>query len=268
MAPDVGALIGASGLPPAQARALLAHVLGTTREALVARPQRSVDEASAAAFARLAARRRAGEPLAYLLGACEFYGRAFEVDARVLVPRPETETLVELALARLRAQRAPRVLDLGTGSGCIAITLALECPAAIVFATDADPGALCVARANAARLGAPVRLACGDWFEPIAGRFDLIVSNPPYVAAGDPHLADLRYEPQRALTPGRDGLACLRTVVARAPAHLAPGGWLLVEHGYDQAAAVRELLRDAGFTQVATERDLAGIERVTLGSRS
>jgi release factor glutamine methyltransferase len=261
-----GALLAASGLPTAEARALLAHVLGAPREALVARPQQAVAASAAHRFAALAARRRAGEPLAYLLGEREFYGRPFAVDANVLVPRPETETLVALALARLQAMAAPRVLDLGTGCGCIAITLALQCPHATVVATDASPEALAVARANAQRLGACVSFARGDWYGAIDGRFDLIVSNPPYVAEGDPHLADLRHEPPLALAAGADGLACLREIVAGAPASLRPGACLLVEHGYGQAAAVRELFRAAGFAAIATERDLAGIERVTFGT--
>jgi release factor glutamine methyltransferase len=268
MATEIAAcdLLAGCALPPREARALLAHVLGTTREALVARPQWAVQRSAAAAFERLAQRRRAGEPLAYLLGAREFYGREFAVDAAVLVPRPETETLVDLALACLHERTAPTVLDLGTGSGCIAITLALEYPAAMVFATDASAEALAVARTNAKRLGASVRFACGDWYDAIEGRFDLIVSNPPYVAEGDPHLAHLRHEPALALAAGADGLACLRAIVAGAPAHLQPGGRLIVEHGHDQASAVRELFRAAGFGSIGTERDLAGIERVTFGA--
>lgn len=268
MATEVGAgaLLAASGLPAAEARALLAHVLGAPREALIARPQQAVAASAADRFAALAARRRAGEPLAYLLGEREFYGRAFGVDANVLVPRPETETLVTLALTRLQALAAPRVLDLGTGSGCIAITLALQCPRATVVATDASLDALAVARANAERLAARVAFAHGDWYRAVEGRFDLIVSNPPYVAEGDPHLAELRHEPPLALTAGADGLACLRTIIAGAPTHLTPGGWLLVEHGYGQGAAVRELFRAAGFAAIATERDLAGIERVTYAT--
>jgi release factor glutamine methyltransferase len=184
----------------------------------------------------------------------------------VLVPRPETELLVELALARLRSRSAPRVLDLGTGSGCIAVTLALECPQADVVAVDRSADALAVAQANARRLGATVEFAQGDWYQAVDGRFDLVVANPPYVAAADPHLRELRHEPQHALVAGADGLADLRRIVAWAPAHLNFGGSLAVEHGHDQAASLRELLAQAGFVDVETHRDLAGIERVCTGA--
>ncbi|MCS6945485.1 MAG: peptide chain release factor N(5)-glutamine methyltransferase [Sutterellaceae bacterium] len=263
MAIEAAALLAAAGLPRREARALLAHVLAVPREALIADPQRPVPTAAAARFAQLAQRRRAGEPLAYLLGYCEFYGRPFAVNAAVLVPRPETETLVQLALARLRQMAAPWVLDLGTGSGCVAVTLALECAAATVLASDVSSAALAVARANAHRLGAQVAFFQGDWLAAVRGPFDLIVSNPPYVAAGDPHLAALRFEPAAALIGGDDGLAALRAIIKAAPSSLRSGGWLLVEHGYDQAAAVRALLRGAGFGAITTTRDAAGIERVT-----
>lgn len=265
-AATVGDLLSGSGLPRAEARRLLAAALGTAIEALVARPQQPVDAAAAARFEALLARRTAGEPIAYLLGEKEFYGRSFTVSPAVLVPRPETELLVELALARLRGLPAPRVLDLGTGSGCIAVTLALECPAAIVAAVERSAAALQVARDNARRLGARVEFLLGDWFAPVAGRFDVIVANPPYVAAGDPHLRALASEPAAALIAGADGLDDLRRVVAAAPRHLNPGGWLAVEHGHDQGAAVRELFVAAGFSSVRTHVDLAGIERVCSGS--
>ena len=186
----------------------------------------------------------------------------------VLVPRPETELLVELALERMRKMETPRALDLGTGSGCIAITLALECSAARVTATDASPSALQVARSNANRLGAPVTFSLGDWYGAVAPArlFDVIVANPPYVAPGDPHLDALRFEPLQALTDGRDGLACLRAVVAGAPARLGPGGWLLVEHGYDQADAVGALFASSGLA-AQTLADAAGHPRVTLARR-
>lgn len=260
-----GELLAASGLPAAEARALLAAASGATREALIAFPERAVAPQAAARFAALAARRRAGEPMAYLLGAQEFYGRPFRVTPSVLIPRPETELLVELALDALRAVERPRVLELGTGSGCIAITLALERPDARVAAADRSVEALAVARDNARRLAARVEFVASDWYAAIGGAFDAIVANPPYVAAGDPHLADLRFEPTHALTDRGDGLGCLRTIVAGAAAHLAPGGWLLVEHGYDQGAAVRALFERAGFSAVRTVRDTAGHERACLG---
>jgi release factor glutamine methyltransferase len=261
------ALLAASALPTAEARALLAAVLGVRRERLVARPEQAVDAAAAARFADLAARRRAGEPIAYLLGRREFYGREFEVGPAVLVPRPETELLVDLALDALRAHPAPRVLDLGTGSGCIAITLALEQPRAQVFGVDRSPAALAVARTNAAALGARVSLLASDWFGAVQGRFDVVVANPPYIAAGDPHLPALAHEPPHALVAGRDGLDSLRIIVREAPAHLLPGGRLLVEHGHDQGAAVRTLFIEAGFDNVHTVRDAAGVERVVSGRK-
>jgi release factor glutamine methyltransferase len=260
-------LLRASGLPRAEARALLAHVLGVARERLIAHPQTPVTPGAAATFAALAARRGASEPLAYLLGSKDFYGRVFTVSPAVLIPRPETELLVDIACNALRARPAPRVLDLGTGSGCIAITLALELPGADVWAVDASEAALAVARANARQLGARVGFLHGAWYAPVQGHFDVIVANPPYVARGDRHLSegDLRYEPAHALVGGADGLDDLRIIVADAPAHLSPGALLAVEHGYDQAAAVRALLNAAGFVDVGSERDGAQIERVTFG---
>lgn len=260
-----GELLAASGLPGAEARALLAFASGATREALIAFPERVVAAEAAARFEVLAARRRSGEPIAYLLGVQEFYGRPFRVTPAVLIPRPETELLVDLALDALRRVERPRMLELGTGSGCIAITLALERPDARVVATDASVEALAVAHDNAQRLGARVDFAASDWYAAIEGEFDAIVANPPYVAAGDPHLAELRFEPAHALTDRGDGLGCLRTIVAGAPAHLARGGWLLVEHGYDQAAAVRALFERAGLADVRSTRDAAGIERTCAG---
>jgi len=260
------ALLADSGLPLLEARALLAHRLQVARERLVAHPETTVEAADVEAFIALARRRALGEPLAYLLGEREFYGRAFTVSPDVLVPRPETELLVDLALERMRALGRPRVLDLGTGSGCIAVTLALECPAAHVTATDASAGALAVARRNAERLGAVVAFFSGDWYDalPVDATFDLIVANPPYVAAGDPHLEELRFEPAQALTDGGDGLACLRAIATGARGRLAPRGWLLVEHGYDQAAAVAALFARSGLGAEA-HADVAGHLRVTVG---
>jgi release factor glutamine methyltransferase len=263
----VAEVLGASGLPALDARALLAHVLQAPRERLIAVPEASVPEPARAAFAAFARRRAAGEPLAYLLGEREFYSRNFRVTEAVLIPRPETELLVERALAELQGLEAPRVLDLGTGSGCIAVTLALECPRAEVHATDASAAALEVAKANAALLGPRVEFHCGDWYSalPDGLRFAVIVSNPPYVAAGDPHLGALTFEPRLALTDRSDGLACLRRIVAGAPARLESGGTLVVEHGFDQASAVRKLFEEAGFVAVASFADLQRHERVTTG---
>lgn len=258
-------LLATSPLPRAEARRLLAAVLGTSIEALVARPERPVDAPSAARFVALQARRAQGEPVAYLVGEKEFFGRRFAVSPAVLVPRPETEMLVETALQRLRRWPAPRVLDLGAGSGCIAITLALECPAATVVAVDRSSEALQLAHGNAQRLGAGVEFLLGDWFEPVRTRFDLIVANPPYVARTDPHLAELRHEPSHALIGGADGLDDLRRIVGAATRHLNSGGWLMVEHGHDQGADVLRLFESAGFVEATTRRDLAGLERVCTG---
>lgn len=264
-----GDLLAASTLPHTEARALLAHVLAASREHLIAHPEQPVDPARVARFKELAARRGAGEPLAYLLGAREFYGRRFEVSNAVLIPRPETELLVDIALACLATAAAPRVLELGTGSGCIAISLALERPDAAVVAVDLCAAALSVARRNAIALGAQVHWTQSDWYSELGERaaFDLIVSNPPYVAAGDPHLVALAHEPREALTDHADGLSCIGTLVAGAAAHLAPGGWIALEHGHDQAAAVRAMLTGAGLSATASHRDAAGIERVSLARR-
>lgn len=265
---SVAALLAASGLPALEARALLARELGVPRERLIAHPEEVVAASSASSFAALAGRRLAGEPLAYLLGGKEFFGRWFTVSPAVLVPRPETELLVELSLQRLAFVAQPRMLDLGTGSGCIAISFALERPDAWVTATDVAPEALAVARGNAQRLGAKLDCLLGSWFEPLSGRvFDLIVSNPPYVARDDPHMAALAFEPVPALTDGGDGLTCLSKIIAGAPKFLAADGLLVVEHGYDQAAAVRSMLRESGWKSIRTHRDAAGRERATTALR-
>lgn len=258
------------------ARLLLQHASGCSHADLLARPETPVFAPALAQYLEWVDRRAAGEPFAYLVGEAEFRGRVFQVSPEVLIPRPETEVLIELALQRVQdlpTGRPPRIVDLGTGSGIVAISLALECPQAEVVAVDLSPGALAVARNNAGRLGARVDFRAGSWFAPLAGeRFDLIVSNPPYIAAGDPHLAlnGLPFEPQLALTDqddGGNGLACIREIVAAAPAHLAAAGWLLFEHGYDQGAASRNLLTAAGFKAAQTHPDLAGIDRVSVGHR-
>lgn len=248
------------------ARLLLQYATGCTHTDLLAHPETPLSGPACAQFAAWAERRAGGEPLAYIVGESEFRGRVFQVSPAVLIPRPETEVLIDLALERLQGLAAPRVLDLGTGSGIVAISLALECPAATVVAVDLAIDAISLARNNAGRLGARVDFREGDWFAPLAGeRFDLIVSNPPYVAEGDPHLErdGLPYEPQLALTAGHDGLDCIRHIVSVAPAYLNDGGWLLFEHGYDQGAASRNLLTGAAFKAASTFPDLAGIDRVS-----
>ena len=257
------------GLPRLEAQMLLLHALGQPPQArawLLAHDDAALPADAATRLHALATRRLAGEPMAYLIGEKHFHGLRLQVDARVLDPRDDTETLVDWALALLPADAPRRVLDLGTGSGAIALAIAHARPQARVTAVDASADALTVARANAGQLGLAVTLHHGDWLAPVAGeRFDLIVSNPPYIAEGDAHLPALAHEPRSALVSGADGLDDLRRIVATAPAHLAPGGWLLLEHGWDQAAAVRALLTDAGFTQVQSRRDLAGIERCSGG---
>lgn len=267
----VDALLRDAGrrLDGAEAELLLAHALGRPRAWLYAHGSDRVDTTVAVAYAALVARRLAGEPIAYLTGRRGFWRFDLTVTPATLIPRPETERLVELALARLPPDRPLRIADLGTGSGAIALALALERPQATVIATDASDAALAVARANACELGlGTVEFRHGDWLAPLAGeRFDLIASNPPYIAEDDPHLqaGDLRHEPVAALASGRDGLDAIRTIVRAAPAHLFPGGWLLLEHGWEQGEPVRAWLRDAGFIEVFTERDLEARERVTMG---
>jgi release factor glutamine methyltransferase len=250
---------------------LLAHVLGKPRSWLFAHADDPLPEDVAVHFEALVARRHAGEPVAYLIGHRGFWCFDLQVSPATLIPRPETELLVELALARLPTDRALRVADLGTGSGAIALALAHERPRAQVIATDASAGALVVARGNAESLQlGNLEFRQGDWFAPLAGEsFDLIASNPPYVAADDAHLdeGDLRFEPRGALTSGGDGLDAIRVIAREAPAHLLPGGWLVLEHGWGQGAAVRALLANAGFAEVGTERDLEARDRVTLGRK-
>jgi len=254
-----------------EAELLLLHVLGRERSWLFAHATDLVDPASGQAFAELLQRRLAGEPVAYLLGRRGFWTLDLAVSPDTLIPRPETERLVELALERLPEATPLRVADLGTGSGAIALALASERPQARVVATDMSPAALAVAAANARRHGLDnVAFRQGSWHAPLAGeRFDLIASNPPYIASDDPHLArgDLRFEPASALASGHDGLDDIRLIIAGAAAHLLPGGWLLLEHGWDQGAAIRALLADAGFVEVATEVDLEQRDRVSLGRR-
>ncbi|MGE4241988.1 peptide chain release factor N(5)-glutamine methyltransferase [Ramlibacter sp.] len=256
------------GLARLDAQLLLLHALhrhASDRAWLIAHDDDALDPAAAGRFTALAHRRAAGEPVAYLLGHKEFHGLDLKVDARVLVPRPDTEVLVDWALELLpRPPATPRVLDLGTGSGAIALAVKHRAPQADVEAVDASEAALCVAAANAEALRLDVRFRRASWLDG-AGRYELIVSNPPYVRDDDPHLDDLAHEPRSALAAGPDGLDDLRRIAAAAREHLEPGGWLLLEHGWDQAAAVRGLLAAAGFAGIATRKDLAGIERCTGG---
>jgi release factor glutamine methyltransferase len=261
-----------SGLVPIDAQVLLAHVCEQSRTWLAAHSTDALPSAAADAFFALAKRRRDGEPVAYLTGTREFWGQPLEVTPAVLIPRPETESLVEWALARIAPDRDAEVLDLGTGSGAVALAIARERPRARVLATDRSQAALEVATRNAQRLGLANVATCGsDWYAGLPpGVFDVIVSNPPYVAAGDVHLreGDLRFEPAEALVSGADGLDALRLIVGGARGRLAPGGFLAVEHGYDQADAVRRLLADAGLVDIHAVRDLAGIARVAGGRSS
>lgn len=253
-----------------EAELLLAHAMQRPRSWFYAHASDVLDAADAEAFEALVKRRLHGEPVAQITGQRGFWSLELTVTADTLLPRPETELLVELALDRMPRSDPMRVLDLGTGTGAIALAIASERPLADVTATDASAGALAVAAGNARDAGLPVRLLPGDWFAAVPReQFDLVVSNPPYIAEDDPHLqqGDLRFEPRAALASGADGLDAIRTICAGTPAHLAPGGWLLVEHGFEQGAAVRALFRAAGLEQVATECDLEHRDRVTLGRR-
>jgi release factor glutamine methyltransferase len=265
-------LLRASDLPALETRILLEHVLGWRRTELITRDAELLEDESVAAFEALSKRRVAGEPIAQLVGSREFFGLQFEVTPDVLIPRPETELLVETALEVIASIDTPRVLDLGTGSGAIAVAIAHERPQAHIWAVDKSPEALAVAAQNALNLlgvDRPLTLLESDWTEALdpSLRFDLIVSNPPYIALGDPHLSegDLRFEPRAALTDEADGLAAIRTIIQRAPFLLRPGGSLWLEHGFDQAEQVRALLTARGMSEVRSVRDLAGIERISGG---
>ena len=270
----------ALGVDRLDAQLLLGHVLdhalgqapghtpGRSRSWLLAHDDALLSAAQQAAWQAALTRRAAGEPVAYLLGEKEFHGLRLRVSPAVLVPRPDTEVLVDWALELLAGALAhikqPNVIDLGTGSGAIALAVKHGQPRAAVLATDNSPAALAVARGNAVQLALDVEFSAGSWWQAVVGRrFDLVLSNPPYIAAGDPHLAALQYEPNAALTPGGDGLDALRELIAEAPQHLSPGAWLLLEHGYDQAEAVQQLLRKAGFDAIETRRDLGAQARCT-----
>lgn len=257
-----------SDSPRLDAELLLGGILDVSRGGLLARRERELDDVQGARFEHQLRRRLNGEPVAYLLGRWGFWTLDLEVTPDVLVPRPDTELLVEWSLALWPNGRPGRIADLGTGSGAIALAIASERPQADVLATDVSAAALAVARRNAMNLGlSNLRLAQGHWFDAVDGEYDLIVSNPPYIAADDQHLSALQHEPLSALTDHSDGLGCLREIVSKAQAFLRPGAWLLVEHGYDQGAAVRELFEHAGYCHVETRRDLGGNERVTGGCR-
>lgn len=254
-----------------EARALAVHAWQVETAWLIAHDTDIPDRAQTSTFLALLEQRLAGHPVAYLTGVREFYGRPFRVGPDVLIPRPETELLVEQALLHLPPDEPLRVLDLGTGSGCVAVTIARERPHAIVTAVDRSPAALALAQRNASALDARIRFVQSDWFAALAAeRFDLIVSNPPYIAAADPHLGrgDVRFEPLGALASGSDGFDDLRRIVGDAPAHLVPGGWLWLEHGYEQAALTQRLLREAGLHQVQTRQDTAGLPRISGGQLS
>ena len=268
MATTLAGALRDSGLDAVDARALLRHVIGCEEAWLISHPDRQLSAKEQEAYATLRARRAAGEPVAYLTGSREFFSLAFKVTPAVLIPRPETELLVETVLDRIPADAPWRVLDLATGSGCVAIAIARQRPRAQVTATDVSPAALAVARENAARHGVNIEFVESDWFAALSGRrFDLIVANPPYVAEGDPHLdeGDLRFEPRNALVAGSAGLDGIEVIVEQSPRHLAAGGWLLFEHGHEQGACSRVLLTAAGYDDIATFRDLADIERVSGG---
>jgi release factor glutamine methyltransferase len=263
-----GQLAAESPSSALDAALLLAHVLGLSRAALAARPELELTAAQAARLGQLAVRRAAGEPLAYLTGRREFWSLELDVTPDVLVPRPETEMLVEWALEALAGKPGPAVLDVGTGSGAIALAIAHERPDARVTGVDISEPALAVARGNAGRLGvANLQFVAGNWYEPVlATRFDVIVSNPPYLAAGDPALDALAHEPRIALVAGDDGLRALEVICAGAGSRLAFGGCLLVEHGMAQGEQIRELMAESGLAGIETRSDLAGHERATRGN--
>lgn len=269
MSSTVSSVLALSGLVPFEAKILLAHVLGCDRAWLAAHGDAQLTGEQAKAFEALARRRRDGEPVAYLTGRREFFGLDLEITPDVLIPRPETELLVEQALLWIAADAPARVLDLGCGSGAVALAIAHQRPLVRVLGADVAPAAVKLARRNATRLAIEnVEFVVADWFDGVPReRFEVIVANPPYVAEADPHLeaGDLRFEPLAALTPGHDALAAIRTIIGAAPEHLAAHGALALEHGHDQSPPVQALLSSAGFVEVRSLRDLAGILRVTSG---
>lgn len=267
-APTIAQLLRPEGIAPLDARVLLRAVLQVSDAHIAAHPEQLLTESQRQQYRELVERRRAGEPVAYLTGEREFYSLAFKVSPAVLIPRPETELLVELALERSPNGEPFRVLDLATGSGCVAVAVAIHRTLAKVTATDVSSAALAVARDNAARHGTAIEVVESDWFERLEDRrFDVIVANPPYVAANDRRVTegDARYEPRHALVAGATGYECIETILTQSPRHLAPGGWLVFEHGHDQALRCRKLLESAGYTSIFSNRDLSGLERVSGG---
>jgi len=259
-----------AGSPSARfdAEILMAHVLESTRSFLYANPELELPVNRADAFKKLIRQRACGQPVAYLVESAEFWSLPLKITPAVLIPRPDTERLVEAALAKIPQDADWRIADLGTGSGAIALAIASERPKCEVHATDISAAAIEVARENAARLSlGRVRFYCGSWAEPLRGKFHLVVSNPPYIEAGDPHLeqGDLRFEPRKALSPGPDGLSAIRKITRIARSMLVEGGWLMFEHGWQQGPATRQALQDAGFVNTETLQDLQGHDRVTTG---
>ena len=256
-------------LPRLEARMLLQHFTGLTHAQILTHGQQRLPEKQWAALQQAAAKRQQGEPMAYILGEREFYGRRFEVTPDVLIPRPETEHLVDAALSRLPPDGA--LWDLGTGSGAIAVTLACERPDARIWASDVSANALTIAKRNADAFQATITLGWGSWFDanprPQAHSLDVLISNPPYIESQDHHLqqGDLRFEPRHALTDFADGLSAIRTIIAQAPCFLKPAGWLMLEHGFDQGQAVRTAMEQQGFQHVQTQQDWANLDRLTLG---
>jgi len=259
-----------AGSPSARfdAEILMAHVLESKRSFLYANPELELPYNRSEAFKKLVRQRAAGRPVAYLTESAEFWSLPLRITPAVLIPRPDTECLVEAALSKIPPEADWRIADLGTGSGAIALAIASERPKCEVHATDISPACIDVARDNAIRLGLThIHLHCGSWHEPLTGKFHVIVSNPPYVDADDPHLAqgDLRFEPPQALTPGADGMSAIRVLVQHAGSCLVKGGWLMFEHGWQQAPATRDAMKAAGFAHLDTFRDLQGHERVSVG---
>jgi len=249
----------------------MAHVLESTRSFLYANPEQQLPHKRAAAFRKLIKLRLRGQPIAYLTGTSEFWSLPINVSPAVLIPRPETELLVEMALAKIPDKADWRIADLGTGSGAIALATASERKRCEVHATDISMAAIKVARKNARQLGLDhIRFHCGSWSKPLKGKFHLLLSNPPYIEAEDPHLlqGDLRFEPRKALTPGADGLKAIRKISGLAQPKLVEGGWLMFEHGYDQGSATREIMQQAGFENIETLKDLQGHERVSVGEKT
>ena len=246
----------------------MAHVLESTRSFLYANPELELPDSRSDAFKKLIKQRAAGQPVAYLVESSEFWSLPLKVNASVLIPRPDTERLVEAALSKIPGHADWRIADLGTGSGAIALAIASERQKCEVHGTDISPAAIEVARENAQQLGFDhIDFHCGSWNQPLKGKFHVIVSNPPYIDAGDPHLSqgDLRFEPRNALTPGLDGLSDIRKIAPLARTMLVSGGWLMFEHGWEQGPATRQLMQDAGFIEIETLQDLQGHDRVTVG---